>query len=109
MDLRIAPSEHCRDRSGQTSAFARFREPLDFRLFQQCRPDCDIEPGAIIWNVPSDWRRGDAAETPGKPAQKSCGNSTKCVVEFHSRSAQFSHFSAALKKNRRQDERLFLW
>jgi hypothetical protein len=23
----------------------------------------------------------------------------KCVVEFHSRCAQFSHFSAALKKN----------
>jgi TolB-like protein len=34
----------------------------------------------------------------------------KCVVEFHSRCAQFSHFSAALKKNHRQDEeRLFLW
>jgi len=46
---------------------------------------------------------------PGEACAKNLWELHKCVVEFHSRCAQFSHFSAALKKNHQQDEkRLFL-
>jgi hypothetical protein len=59
--------------------------------------------------VQSDWQRDDAVETRASPREK-LWELHKCVVEFHSRCAQFSHFSAALKKNHRSDEgRLFLW
>ena len=34
---------------------------------------------------------------------------TNASSSSNSRCAQFSHFSAALKKNHRQDERWFLW
>ena len=36
-------------------------------------PDCDIEPGAIIWNVQSDWQRDDAVETRGSAREKAVG------------------------------------
>ena len=35
--LRIAPSQHCNGENVPASAFARFLEPLNFRLFQQYR------------------------------------------------------------------------
>jgi hypothetical protein len=43
-------SEHCSGRNVETSAFARFWEPFDFRLFQQCLPTAD--PGT---NWPPGW------------------------------------------------------
>ena len=68
-------------------------------------PIATSEPGAIMC------RRIGSVTTlskPGKPARKEW-ELHKCVVEFHSHCAQFSHFSAALKENHRQDEeRLFL-
>ena len=36
---------------------------------------------------------------PGEARAKKLRELNKCVVEFHSRCAQFSHFSAALKEN----------
>jgi len=46
---------------------------------------------------------------PGEARAKKLRELNKRVVEFHSRCAQFGHFSAALEKDHRQDERLFPW
>jgi hypothetical protein len=49
-----------------------------------------------------------SVETGGSPREK-LWELHKCVVEFHLRCAQFSHFSASLKKKHRKGaERLFL-
>jgi len=58
-------------------------------------------------DMQSDWQRDDAVETRASPREKLL-ELRKSVVEFHSHCAQLSHFSAALKKNHRQDEERFV-
>ena len=62
--LRSALSKHCTGENVQPSAFARFLEPLNFRLFQQYRREADI------WQR---MRRTNRRRDPQACAPKRCG------------------------------------